>query len=195
MMRIVAVLALLPVICADVRAQIIIRTNPPIHSRPRPIGVIPPPMLPVTRTVALATPTPVLGHRRFGSRFFVNPYYALWGYPPVWPAWDGYQTTPTIVNNYVPVPVAPPVQPAPPPELRAQLTLQVPPGSTVWLAGKEVDAAVSPLVLESPVLNEGQSYSFDVKVKWIEGRNSEQRARRVTVAAGESKSLTYIAAR
>ncbi len=195
MMRIAAALVLLPLLAVHAKAQIIIRTNP-VHSRPQPIGVIPPPTLPVTRTVALGPPAPGIRHHRFGSRFYVNPYYSLWGYPPVWPDWDGYQTTPTIVNNYIPIPVpTPPEQPVPPPELRAQLTLHVPPGSSVWLAGKEVDAAVSPLVLQSPVLNEGQSYTFDVKVKWREGRKTEERSRVVTVEAGDTKSLTYLAAR
>jgi hypothetical protein len=65
----------------------------------------------------------------------------------------------------------------------------------VLLAGTEVDAAVRPLILESPVLREGQSYTFDVKVSWIEGSKTEERGRKVTVEAGENKSLTYLGVR
>jgi uncharacterized protein (TIGR03000 family) len=183
MIRILATAALALAIAADARAQVMIHSHSIAHP-PRPAGVIPPVRLPAT------VPQRVPGHR-----FFVNPYYGLWGYAPIWP--DGYETTPTIVNNFIPVPVPiiPIAPPAPPPELRARLTLNVPSGAHVWLGDKEVDAAISPLVLESPALEEGQSYTFDVKVKWQEGRNAEERTRKVTVEAGEGKSLTYTAVR
>ena len=105
-----------------------------------------------------------------------------------------------VVNHVIPLPVPtpvfqPPAPPPAPPEPRARLTLSVPPGARVWLAGKEIDAAASPVVLDSPALQEGQSYAFDVRVSWVEGRLTEERARVVSVEAGQSKSLTYLAAR
>jgi uncharacterized protein (TIGR03000 family) len=130
--------------------------------------------------------------------FVSSPFHNLWGYAPIWPVWyDNPPPPPTVVNNYIPVPTAPQpaLPPAPPPELRARLTLNVPIGARVWLAGNEMDAAATPVILESPVLSEEQSYTFDIKVTWIEGRTTEERTRQVTVPAGESKSLTYVAVR
>jgi uncharacterized protein (TIGR03000 family) len=197
MTRIAAALALVIAFCDCADAQVIIRTG-----RPRtrvavvPMGVIQPPMLPVAGSP--------LQHNIFAPRHqvlrgpnVVNPYY-FGGYAPIWPVWyDMPPPAPTIVNNYIPAPAAPEVAlpPAPPPELRARLTLNVPSGAKVWLAGIEMDSAIAPLILESPVLEEGQTYTFDVKVTWIEGRDTEERARKVTVDAGASKSLTYVAVR
>jgi uncharacterized protein (TIGR03000 family) len=76
-------------------------------------------------------------------------------------------------------------------ERRAQLRLSIPQGSKVWLSGREVDANVAPIVLESPPLQEGQMYIFDVKVTWPDGAKTEERTRSVTVGAGQQTSLTY----
>ena len=73
--------------------------------------------------------------------------------------------------------------------------MNIPAGSRVWLADKEMDAAIAPLILESPVLKDGQTYSFDVKITWLEGRTTEERKRVVVVDAGEMKSLTYFGMR
>lgn len=189
MIRITAALALALSFAIDANAQVVIRVNP-IAPPARPAGVIPPVSLPIAPG-ALTTPGVYTPHTRLTQRFVANPYYNYWGYTPYWPG--PYETTPLVVNNYVPVPVAvsQPVPPPPPPELRARLKLNVPAGSHVWLGDKEVDSAVTPLVLQSPVLQDGQSYVFDVKVKWQEGKSAEERTRKVSVEAGESKSLTY----
>jgi uncharacterized protein (TIGR03000 family) len=195
MRRILASVALALVLCASADAQIYLR-----HHAPRPVTAaptVPQVYLPISPGALSA---PGVGPARPPLRqFLANPYYGVWGfggwgYDPYWP--DFYEMTPPIVNQYIPVPVPAPA-PAPviiePPT--ARLTLNVPEGSRVWLADKEVDAAVSPLVLESPPLREGQSYTFDVKVKWREGTKTEERSRKVTVEAGEGKSLMYIANR
>ena len=196
MIRTTAALALALAICASVRAQVIIRTGRPAP-RPQPAGVIATPALPILGSPLqhATTAPPIVMPRPY---FQSSPYYLLGGgYVPYWPGW--YETSPTIVNNYIPVPIAatpaPATTPQPRAELKARLTLHVPTGAKVFLAGKEVDSAVQPLILESPVLKEGQSYSFDVKVSWIEGRQTEERARKVTVDAGENKSLTYLGSR
>jgi uncharacterized protein (TIGR03000 family) len=75
--------------------------------------------------------------------------------------------------------------------LPASLALNVPLGAKVWLGEKEVDANVVPLVLHSPALQDGQHYTFEVKVTWPENGKTEERKRSVTVAAGEETSLTY----
>ncbi|HEX3148540.1 MAG TPA: TIGR03000 domain-containing protein [Gemmataceae bacterium] len=159
----------------------------------RPAGVIAPPALPIPGSL---TPPGFTPARPLPRPYLApNPYFNSWGFAPYWPAW--YDSEPPASANLVPIPVptlpAPmPVVPPPVPELRARLTLTVPNGATVWLAGKEVDANVTPLILESPVLQSGQSYTFNVKVTWrVSNKETEERARAVTVEAGESKSLAY----
>jgi len=189
MIRSLAISALLFAACSQANAQLIIRTGP------RPAGVIQPPSLPLPGSplqhLTIAPPRPNL---RPGV--VRNPYYYnAWGFAPYYP-WYDERPPASIVNNLIlpaqqPAPIAPP----PPPELRARLTLNIPLGSKVWLADKEMDAAIAPLILESPILKDGQTYSFDVKITWLEGRTMEERKRVVVVDAGEMKSLTYFGAR
>jgi len=195
MIRTTAALALALAIYASASAQVIIRTGRPVLRPPQPAGVIQSPMLPLPGSPlqhSTTAPRTVIPR----GNIYGDPYYLLGGYVPYWPGW--YETAPTtVVNNYIPVPtsVPPTVPQQAPAEIRARLTLNVPAGAKVLLAGKEVDAAIRPLILESPVLREGQSYTFDVKISWIEGRTTEERARKVTVDAGDSKSLTYLGSR
>ena len=103
-------------------------------------------------------------HARQVAPFLVaNPFGGLSAYAPYWPAW--YDTPPIVVNNLIPLPVPAPAPvmmlPLPPPELRTT-DLHVPLEPCV-LAGREVDAAAIPVILESPVLQEGQAYAFDVR--------------------------------
>lgn len=157
----------------------------------RPQGVIPPPVLPLA-----GSPTPAANlqppprHRPLT----VHPNSILSGYYPIWP---GYYEPPAIFNTYIVPPAATAVAPviAPKAALRARLTLNVPTGAKVFLAGKEVDAAASPVVLESPVLEAGQVYSFDYRVTWPEGKATEERRRIVTVDAGDRKGVTYLSAK
>lgn len=197
MTRIMASVALALVLCASAEAQIYLRPHAP---RPvRPVTVVPQVPQVYLPIAPGALSTPGVGPARPTLRQFVaNPYYGAWGYggwgyDPYWPGW--YEPSPPIVKEYIQVPVAAPAPPAPVEPPRARLTLNVPSGARVWLGENEVDAGVSPLVLESPPLKEGQSYTFDVKVKWLEGTKTEERARKVMVGAEESKSLTYIGTR
>jgi hypothetical protein len=74
---------------------------------------------------------------------------------------------------------------------RARLTLNLPPNARVWLAGKAVDTAINPVVLESPDLEPDQRYTFDIRVTWSDSRGEQERQRTVTVGVGQSTSLTY----
>jgi uncharacterized protein (TIGR03000 family) len=193
MSRTLTPLAVALVLCAAADAQPpVIRTGRDTVIQPQ--GVITAPSLPSPWNL-----NPTNGPRPLPRPFMVAaPYYGPYGYSPFWPVWYDTDPVPTV-NSVVPVPVpvytAPSqttiVLPSQPEEIRARLALTVPMRSRVWMAGKEVDANSSPLVLESPALRDGQSYTFDVKVTWPVGERSEERTRRVTVAAGEQKSLTY----
>ncbi|HVK09823.1 MAG TPA: hypothetical protein VM597_13690 [Gemmataceae bacterium] len=187
MIRTLAPLGALLMLSLPAQAQFI-RTGRPA---PRPAGVIAPPQLPVANP-ASARPAPAM--RPF--RTFGYPNYGLYGFGgvvyPYLPYDYDYDRPNTVVNNYVTV--APPsasVPPAPPPELRARLTLDIPTNAKVWLAGTPVDTAALPVILESPILQRGQTYTFDVKIAWREGDKTEERSRSVTVEAGSGSQVTY----
>jgi uncharacterized protein (TIGR03000 family) len=188
MIRTLAPLGALLVLGLPAQAQVV-RTGRPVQ----PAGVILPPQLPVANP-ASARPAPPM--RPFRPTLFPN--YGLFGYGgyyayPFLPYDGDYERpTTTVVNNYVTVSVPPVVAPpAPPAELRARLTLDIPPNAKVWLAGKPVDAAALPMVLESPALRPGQTYTFDVKIAWREGDKTQERTRRMTVEAGNGATVTY----
>jgi uncharacterized protein (TIGR03000 family) len=200
MIRTLTPLLVAGAICATAAAQpTIVRRGSP----PQPAGVISAPSMPLPGAMVGPVPSPTTPARPLPRPFrpFLGgglPYYGPWGYSPFWPVW--YDTDPVpYVNSVEPVPVpvytAPPqttvVLPTPPEEPRARLTLTAPLGSKVWLGGREVDANVHPLVLQSPPLREGQFYTFDVKVTWAENGKTEERTRTVTVAAGDETSLAY----
>jgi uncharacterized protein (TIGR03000 family) len=192
MIRTLALLAALAA-ASPAFAQLIARPAPHVG---RPAGVIQPPQLTIP---GQGTPPNATLPPRVPPLFrpqFSNPFFGALGYGGYWP--DYYDEP--LVNNNVAPPTAPPTTiiintvaapPPPPPELRSRLALTVPFRSTVYLSGKEVDSNANPIILESPVLQEGQSYTFHVKVTWTEGQNVEERSRSVTVEAGEQKSLTY----
>lgn len=203
MIRTLTPLVVAAAVCASATAQhAIIR-----HGRPaQPAGVIAAPSLPIAGGVVggvpgVATPAPL--PRPFLRPFFGNALWGSFGYDPgyYW-QWPGvydmdtafpamaraaqFNPTPVYVPSYVTA-----AAPSPPQEQTASLTLNVPLRSQVWLNGKEVDANVRPLVLQSPPLQEDQSYTFDVKVTWSDNGKTEERTRTVTVGAGDQTSLTY----
>ena len=176
MFRIAAILTFLVYADPSALAQSIVRPG-------QPLGVIPAPVLSLP-----GSPLPQITFRQPARMpVVVNPLPNYWWYATR-PGW--YDEPPVAFNNAIPLPAAAPLLPAPI-ELRARLTLNLAASARVWLAGKEVDAAATPVILESPVLRDGQAYSFDVKVTWRELGRTEERARIVRVDAGESKSLTY----
>lgn len=170
-------------------AQVTVRT-PAVG--PQPAGVIPTPGLPFAGAPGVPSPVAIR------TRPFVvaNPAYDAWALAPVWPAW--YYSDPWVFNTFSPpaFTLPPPAPAAAAVDTRARLTLNIPAGARVWLAGQEVDTAERPVVLESPPLMPGEFYAFDVRVAWTDrSRKPEERNRIVRVEAGDRKSLTYLATR
>jgi uncharacterized protein (TIGR03000 family) len=214
MIRTLAPLAVALALCAATAAQPVIRAG---RIGPQPAGVIPTPSLPSVG--ALSAPSPVLPARPLPLPYrYTSPYYyGAYAYSPYYPVWYdtdpfAYMANPAVYGAYgaygmnsgyatMPVNYATPAYtapapttvtiPAPPVDLKARLTLKIPSRAKVWLAGKEVDANISPLVLESPTLQDGQSYTFDIKVTWEDNGKTEERTRSVLVVAGDETSVTY----
>jgi uncharacterized protein (TIGR03000 family) len=204
MFRFTAALALVLVVSAGAWAQRIARAHPHMS---RPAGIIQAPSLPIGPG-SLTPPSPVAPPRVLPRPFLVpNQFNSLNGFGGGYlPAYYGID--PLAYTDYPPEYVPPPLpvtvpmprpapvsDPLPPPtqpaDLKARLTLNVPTNAQVFLAGKEVDAAATPVILESPELREGQRYSFDLKVVWKERDQTQERKRVVAVDAGDNKSLTY----
>jgi len=182
-------------LCATLAAQpVTIRAG----GVPRPAGVISPPLLGIPGSLTPPSPTTPPRPLPFAGRFRNNnQFVGGWGYSPYWPVWYDTDPAPQLTPE-APAPVyTPPPQtttivlPTPPAEIKARLSLTVPLRARVWMGDKEVDANAAPVILESPVLREDQSYTFHVKVTWPDGTKTEERTRSVTVGAGDEKSLTY----
>jgi uncharacterized protein (TIGR03000 family) len=194
MIRTFAALALALALSTTAWAQLIVRPPP---DPPQPVGVIQPPSLPFPGSNTAPSPTPPA--RVAPSPYLIaNPFYYQWGFSPLWPIFYDYDTR-VPSPSYVTVPVrtevtvvtAPPPAPAP---LRARLTLNIPESAQVWLSGKPVDVTAVPMVIESPPLEPGQRYAFDLRVAWKEQSGAQERKRTVIVDAGQNTSLTYTAA-
>jgi uncharacterized protein (TIGR03000 family) len=77
---------------------------------------------------------------------------------------------------------------------RAKLTLNVPESAEVWINGEKTKLTGAQRVFESPELASGKNHTFDTRVVWSEGDKQVEEQRKLTLQAGESKSLTYVAA-
>ncbi|MBN9121624.1 MAG: TIGR03000 domain-containing protein [Planctomycetes bacterium] len=134
---------------------------------------------------------PAFGFGLGGGGGFGYPFggfgYPSVGYPPV---------------GYPPVGVAQSVEPQPPDqtttialakEFPATLTVQFPGTAEVWLDGKKVEGTASEeRVLKSPVLKEGEKYTFAVKGRWTTGGKTYEAKRSVTLSAGDRSRLLVV---
>jgi uncharacterized protein (TIGR03000 family) len=76
---------------------------------------------------------------------------------------------------------------------RAKLTLNVPESAEVWINGEKTKLTGAQRIFESPELTPGKNHTFDTRVVWSEGDKRVEEQRSLTLQAGESKSLTYVA--
>lgn len=182
---------------AQAEAQFGGRAGPP----PPPVpfrGMSPPPVImPATVTRQSALPliappiSPIMNrHQPIWGTFGGFAYYPTYGY-----------SQPNIIINYnytYPEPYVPPRNFAVPPPAPnaypnlARLTLSVPAGAEVYLAGKKIEMGTQ-RTFESPELKPGESYTFDVRVTWKENGKDVEEKRSLSIQAGELQSLQYIA--
>jgi uncharacterized protein (TIGR03000 family) len=104
----------------------------------------------------------------------------------------GYPGGPTPV--YIPVPVLPP-QPNVilANEFPATLTVQLPPGKEMQVNGKPVpDDTPAGYSLTSPVLKQGEKYTFNVNVRWQSGGKTYEAKRSVMVGPGDHSRLLIV---
>jgi uncharacterized protein (TIGR03000 family) len=127
-------------------------------------------------------------------------YVEGYGSPPTPPPF-GYPPTPgveviTVQPNGV-VPAAPAPAPVNEPAVedgKARLTVWVPTDADVWLQGKKMDVSGRERKFTTPVLGQGQSYNYEVRVAWTENGKPVEFVRKLSVMSGDDKSLAFNAA-
>jgi uncharacterized protein (TIGR03000 family) len=77
---------------------------------------------------------------------------------------------------------------------KARLILNVPENAEVYVGGEKTNLTGARRVFESPDLTPGQQQNYDIRVVWKENGKTVDESRTLALAAGESKSLTYVAA-
>ena len=110
-------------------------------------------------------------------------------------------------GGYLPygyAPLAPPPQaPAPEPrreptvvlanEFPATLVLQFPAAADVWLNGQPVKGrAADERTLTSPVLKQGQRFTFEVKARWTRGGKTYESEQAVTLGPADRSRLFVV---
>lgn len=68
----------------------------------------------------------------------------------------------------------------------ARVRLHVAMDAQVWFNGKRTASGGDWRTFVTPPLTPGRSYSYDVRIRWMEGRQTFERDRHVTVRAGQS---------
>lgn len=183
--------------------------GPPIG---RPIGVAQPPQgiisAPVARQSAapFAPPpvSPILGRhpRTFGGfGGYYSPFYAPWGYStPYYSAGPSIQIINTNVlpapeidltpsRSLIPAPPLPNQHPT-----RARLELRAPAGAEVFINDKKIEMGGPVRNFESPELKPGESYTFDVRLRWEENGKPVEEKRTLSMRGGDFQSLQYLGA-
>jgi uncharacterized protein (TIGR03000 family) len=90
-------------------------------------------------------------------------------------------------------PAPAPVDGQPANEFSATLTIQFPASSQMWMGGRSVNVAEqNEHVLTSPPLQSGDSYTFDVKLRWSREGKTYEANRILTLAAGARSRLIIV---
>jgi uncharacterized protein (TIGR03000 family) len=135
------------------------------------------------------------------------PFYGYGGFfdgdfSPYWyDGSNGYSSNNTYINNnfLLAAPYYPPSNFAVPAALpndhplTARLTLQIPVGAELTINGKKIDAGTNG-TYESPELRPDETFTFDVRVQWLENGKSVEEKRSLTMNAGDHQNLQYLAA-
>jgi len=69
----------------------------------------------------------------------------------------------------------------------------VPPDAEVWFEGDKTMQTGQDRLFRSPPLEPGKSYTYDMKVRWMENGQPVERTRQVRVAAGEESFVNLMA--
>jgi len=120
--------------------------------------------------------------------------YGYPGYGYSYPAYSGttYYTTPVVYTNPAPAVVYNPgvntVQSAyynPAQATLATVEVRVPPDATVWFDGSKTKLTGDDRLFESPPLETGKAYTYEIKAQWMQDGKTVTRTQNLEVRAGQ----------
>jgi uncharacterized protein (TIGR03000 family) len=79
----------------------------------------------------------------------------------------------------------------PPARTSAEIQVRVPDDAELWFNGARTQLTGTTRVFQSPPLEPGARYSYDVKARWTEGGKAVERTLRVPVAAGSRREVDF----
>jgi uncharacterized protein (TIGR03000 family) len=139
------------------------------------------------------------------ARHYPNIYGGYWGWPYYYPYYYGYSYpyysyayspyAPSY-NYYVNYPTAysspSSWSQTPVPANRAYIQVIVPqPGTEIWFAGQDTITRGTTRMFQSPLLEPGREYHYDVRAAWTEGGQRVVQERRVDVSAGKVATVDF----
>ena len=82
-----------------------------------------------------------------------------------------------------------------PDEDAAMIAVRVPPDATIWFDGQKTTQTGPVRQFETPALDPGHDYTYSLRVKWNQNGRDVERAREITVHAGDRIGLDFLGAR
>ena len=71
------------------------------------------------------------------------------------------------------------------------ISIRVPDGARIWFDGDETTQTGNRRMFVSPPLDPGREYTYEVRVRWMDGEDTVERTRRLTVQAGDHIGLEF----
>jgi uncharacterized protein (TIGR03000 family) len=78
-------------------------------------------------------------------------------------------------------------------ENAALIAVQVPADAELWFNGTKMSGSTQVRQFQTPALEPGREYSYDVLARWTESGRAVERTRKVTVHAGDRLGLNFMA--
>jgi uncharacterized protein (TIGR03000 family) len=140
------------------------------------------------------------GRGRRGPGWGWGGWYDPWYYDYGYGAYAGYQPGYT---SFYQGPIYPDQQqgrydnggsqvPTPPTdENTAIIAVRVPPNAEIWFDGQKTSRTGTVREFQTPPLEPGEEYAYDVRARWNENGRQIDRARHVTVHAGDRFGLNF----
>jgi uncharacterized protein (TIGR03000 family) len=79
----------------------------------------------------------------------------------------------------------------PPADNRARIRVRVPRDAELWIAGDTTRQRGVDRLFTSPALSPGKTYTYEIKVRWMDGNRPVEAARKVEVRANETTDVDF----
>lgn len=125
--------------------------------------------------------------------YYDRPYSAPPAYvpPAVYPPARPPATTSGLDVPLVPRALREPEPPPQPREAPAEVEVRVPAGAELWFGGVKTRQTGAVRLFQSPPVEVGQWYGYDVKARWTEDGKEVERTRHVSVTAGARSAVDF----